>query len=110
MSACQVLIVLSSIFVCIGFTKEFNKKNVDIAVKVVTHWEDLGEKLSLPGYKLKEITMDLAHKGTSRQKSEMIDLWLRYDVTASWGKLCEALEQIDERRLAYEIRAVVGRT
>ena len=77
---------------------------------MVTHWEDLGEKLNLPGFRLREITMDLAHKGTSRQKSEMIDLWLRYDVNASWTKLCKALEHIDEHRLAHEIRAVVSRS
>ena len=90
-----------------GFTREFNKKNIDMAVKVVGRWEELGESLNLPSYKMKEIAMDMAHKGLVRQRSEMIDLWLRFDVNASWKTLCTALEQMDENKLAHEIRTVV---
>ncbi len=79
-------------------------------MKLVEHWENLGTYLDLPDYKLKEISVDLAHKGTPRQRSGMIDCWLRYDTSPSWEKLCKALDQIDERRLACEIHAIVRET
>ena len=58
-------------------------------------WEDLGEKLQLPYHKLREIGVGLAYRGPSRQKSEMVDLWLRHDLNPTWEKLCIALEQMN---------------
>lgn len=87
---------------CAG--KEFNRKNVDHLLTDVISWEELGEKLSLPRNKLKEIGADLCHKGVNRQKSAMLDLWFRYDTGASWEKLSTALEEMTERVLAEKIR------
>lgn len=70
----------------------------------VMEWEELGENLSLPKNKLKEIGADLCYKGISRQKSAMLDLWFRYDTGASWAKLSTVLEEMGEKVLAEKIR------
>ena len=70
----------------------------------VVDWETLGDKLSLPEHRLKEIHVDLFHKGNVRQKAAMLDLWFRYDTSASWEKLAKALEQMEEKVLADKIR------
>lgn len=67
-------------------------------------WEELGEKLSLPKSRLKEIGADLCYRGINRQKSAMLDFWFRYDTEASWEQLSTALEKIDEKVLAKKIR------
>ena len=67
-------------------------------------WEELGEELSLPKSRLKEIRHDHCYRGLNRQKSAMLDLWFRYDTEASWEKLSAALQELDERVLAKKIR------
>ena len=67
-------------------------------------WEELGEALSLPPSKLKEIDTDLCYKGVGRKKSAMLDFWFRYDTSASWKKLSDALWEMKERVLAQKIR------
>ena len=64
-------------------------------------WYDLGTKLGLPDYKLKEIWLD--YTGTVQQRQEMISKWLAYDTEASWNKLARALEEIGMRVVAKEI-------
>lgn len=76
-----------------------------MALKDLTEWEELGEKLSLPMPKLRMISRDFFHRGYSHQKSRMIDLWFQYDTEASWNRLCQALEQIDHHVLAKSIRS-----
>jgi hypothetical protein len=78
---------------------------VDLLLKDITaQWEELGEKLLLPKRKLREVSVDLFHRGVSRQKSAMLDFWFGYDTEASWKKLSDALEEMDERVLAKRIR------
>ena len=41
--------------------------------------------------------------GISRQRSKMVNTWLKSDPAASWSKLCGALERVGERALAQDI-------
>ena len=64
-------------------------------------WYNLGTKLGLPDYKLKEIRQDCT--GTVQQRQEMISKWLAYDTEASWSMLARALEKMGMRVVAKEI-------
>lgn len=91
--------------ILVSFTdKNLTKKNVGMVLDDLTDWERLGDKLELRSSRLKEIYQDAFHKGTIRQKTEMIDFWLRSDTEATWEKLCRALEEMDENVLARDIR------
>ena len=74
-----------------------------MALKSVDDWEQLGEYLDLPPTKIRVIRADFVHKGLNRQRSEMIDQWLKHDIGPTWEKLCAALELMGEKRLAHEI-------
>ena len=82
----------------------FTRRNKDYILTNIIEWEELGEKLRLPEHRLREIRADLCHRGVSRQKSAMLDLWLQYDVGAGWERLSRALEEMDQLVLANKIR------
>lgn len=73
-----------------------------MVLKNVTDWETLGGKLGISDSKIKEISLDF--RGNNHQKCEMIGFWLKSDTSATWEKLCKALEQMDENVLAKQIR------
>jgi len=68
----------------------------------VPDWYNLGTKLALPDYKLREIRLDST--GTVQQRLDMISKWLAYDTEASWNKLAGALEEMGMHVVAEEIR------
>lgn len=73
-------------------------------MKDLTKWEILGGELDIPGRLLDGIREDYFHKGIQFQKSKMIETWLKSDTEQSWDKLCKALEEMDEKVLAKNIR------
>ena len=76
-------------------------KDAVLAVKDVTEWHDLGLQLGLPEAKLKSIAAHPDIKGHLRM---MLSEWLSYDPEASWEKLAKALDAIDKRVVAENIR------
>ena len=67
----------------------------------VDKWETLGINLGLKKYKLKEI--DRSKLGDiALCRLDLIDLWLRSDIYASWEKLIEALTKMDDYSTTIE--------
>ena len=75
--------------------------NIDSILTKVLDWYNLGTKLGLPNYKLREIWHDCT--GIVQQRQEMISKWLAYDTEASWNKLARALEEMGMRVVAKEV-------
>lgn len=67
---------------------------VNELVKVI-EWERLGLSLGIKKHKLQEIKTYRSNNG-SLCKLDLLDLWLRSDVHASWSKLVDALKSLDE--------------
>ena len=68
----------------------------------VTDPHTLGIKLGIEAADVKRILQD-AGSTTERQKSGILDHWLRNDFNASWPTLVKALEKMDHKRLAEKL-------
>ena len=82
-----------------------SKLTTDILVhelKDVTGWECLGFYLGFGMADIKEIEQD--HPNTARRRMEMLDRWMRKEVSPSWEMVIEALEKMSELRLAHQLR------
>ena len=77
--------------------------NVTAALRTLIDWHFLGVELGVHKSQLDMIEGDYSH--IRRRRNELINVWLSNDTQASWRKLCRALEDIDERALAAEIRS-----
>ena len=74
-----------------------------VAVKDVTaEWYDLGVHLSLPVYVLDSIKAECLPVQESMR--EMLKKWLDHDPETSWEKLAYALEAMDKRAVAENVR------
>ena len=71
-------------------------------LKDVTGWEYLGFYLGFGMADIKEIEQD--HPDTARRRMEMLDRWMRKEVSPSWEMVIEALEKMSELRLAHQLR------
>ena len=74
------------------------------AISKVNYWFGLGEHLGMEFHVLEEIRMDEVKFGLGHQRSTMVHKWLSSDLKASWNKLCDALDAIEERAAAEDIR------
>ena len=77
--------------------------NVTAALRTLIDWHSLGVELGVHKSQLDMIEGDYSR--TRRRRNELINVWLSNDTQASWRKLCRALEDIDKRALAAEIRS-----
>ena len=68
----------------------------------VTDPHTLGIKLGIQAADVKRILQD-AGSTTERQKSGILDHWLKNDFNASWSTLVKALEKMDHKRLAQRL-------
>jgi len=82
---------------------ELNLKNVTIVLKTVTKWYNLGLQLGVSDYELSQIQCNYP-QDNSRCKSEMLSHWFNNAEDQSWDVIADALETIDYRKLANEIR------
>ena len=88
-----------------GFTDgSLTQNNIDVMLKSVSDWQNLGTKLGLPDHLIEEIRMDVNVYGIVRQRQRMITRWLDYDLNASWSKLADALEEMGSNKVAKDIR------
>ena len=68
----------------------------------VTDPHTLGIKLGIESSAVTRILQD-AGSTTERQKSGILDHWLKNDLNASWPTLVKALEKMDHKRLAERL-------
>ena len=104
-----VLCTLGLIATAVGgkspkFSCELNINNLRQAVQDVNEWQMLGEELGVPWNKLGSIKRDPTLSYDLR-KVEMLRMWWKNDLDASWAKLSEALDQMELHHLAAMIRA-----
>ena len=64
----------------------------------------LGINLGLPKHELSKIQQNYALQGNDQQRVEMLDLWLQRTPNATWEDVVRALEQMEENRVAENIR------
>ena len=76
-------------------------KDVVLAVKDVVEWYDLGLQLGLPDSTLATIAQ---HPDVDGRRRMMLSNWLQSDLEATWEKLAAALDAIDKRVIAENIR------
>ena len=76
--------------------------NLSSELKTVTDWHQLGINLGIETHELLRIECD--HQGNERRKLEMLNLWLRRNQKASWGDVVSALKEMEENRVAENIR------
>ena len=76
-------------------------------VQKIADWFMLGVHLGVPNEELNKIDQrfSVSH-GVERCKAELFDLWLRRNPSARWGDVASALEQLNEKALASELRAL----
>ena len=89
----------------LAMSDRVSKLTTDLLVhelKDVTGWQYLGFYLGFGMADVKEIEQD--HTDTARRRMEMLDRWMRKEVSPSWEMVIEALEKMSELRLAHQLR------
>ena len=97
------------IFCVLGLTTppNLNKLNPFIT-RMALHYYTLGLELDIVNSKLRITQNDSTRfPGNEEKCREMLSLWLDNDESATWEKLCKALERIDQRALAGDIREII---
>ena len=78
-------------------------KELKIALKSVSDWYSLGIYLDLKSHQLK--TIENNHRGDNeRCGTEMLDCWLNNTATPTWEAIIKALDWMEQRGVADEIR------
>ena len=75
--------------------------------RMAINYYDIGLELNIGNDKLRIIQHDLRFPNLEEKCREMLNLWLENDISATWGKLCEALERKNQSVLARDIREVI---
>lgn len=75
-------------------------KDLDL-IKLVD-WQGVGLQLGIEDYKLQRIQLDYKQHGD--QKREMFRIWLRTCPNPNYGDLVKALEAVEEKKVAQQIR------
>ena len=84
--------------------KELNIYTVDIA----SFYLDLGLQLNIPNENLQLIDKEHSLPSLREKCQKMLEEWLERDTTATWKKLCQALQQLRKNSLALKIEADIN--
>ena len=72
--------------------------------EMAPYYYSIGLELDILNSRLKNIKTDSNFSGNEEKCREMLGVWLANDTSATWEKLCKALESTDQRVLAENIR------
>ena len=72
--------------------------------RMASQYYDIGLELDVINSRLRIIRDDPNFPGLVNKCQEMLTLWLEGDTSATWEKLCRALERRDQNVLARDIR------
>ena len=88
-------------------TSSLNVRLLVTKVQKIADWFMLEVHLGVPNEELNKIDQrfSVSH-GVERCKAELFDLWLRRNPSARWDDVASALEQLNEKALASELRAL----
>ena len=75
------------------------------ALSDIHDWETLGLRLDVTWSTIKQIANDSNSGAPQLCRASLLDYWLRNDAEPSWEKVASALEEMDRRDVAREIRA-----
>jgi len=64
---------------------------INVIPQYAARWEELAAILGLKYYEIDNISKDYANRGSIEGCAAMMMKWLRKDLTASWGKLDDAI-------------------
>ena len=78
--------------------------------RMALHYYNIGLELDIVTSKLRIIQNDTRFPGVEEKCREVLNLWLESDLSATWEKLCKALERIDQSVLAKDIREKIRST
>ena len=67
-------------------------------------YKEIGLELGIDNPKLITIEDEPSLSDLTRKCRRMLDVWLQGDPTATWKKLCDALEEKGKATLAHQIR------
>ena len=96
-------VFFSSFFSLSLIDSSLTYQNVTAALRTLTDWHSLGVRLGVEKSRLDAIKIDYAQWGVTRQRDEVISVWLCSDTQASWSKLGRALVDMELNVLAEEI-------
>ena len=71
------------------------------------NYYDIGLELDIINSKLRIIQDDLKFPGLEEKCREMLNVWLDNDTSATWEKLCKALDRKNQSVLAKDIREMI---
>lgn len=74
-----------------------NVKNLLNALKDVPNWQLLGIQLGMSPAQIHQIS-------SPNPMMDLLDLWLNFDSEPSWEKVATALDEMDKKKIAREIR------
>ena len=74
------------------------------------HYYNIGLELDIITSKLRIIQNDSRFPGFEEKCREVLNLWLESDISATWEKLCKALERTDQCVLAEDIKKMIHST
>ena len=89
-----------------SMTSSLNVRLIVTKVQKIADWFMLGVHLGVPKEELNKIDQQFLSQGVERCKAELFDLWLRQNPSARWDDVASALEQLNEKALASELRAL----
>ena len=72
--------------------------------RIAICYHDIGLELDIVNSKLRIIQEDLRFPGSEEKCRQMLNVWLDNDTSATWEKLCKALERNNLNVLAQDIR------
>ena len=71
---------------------------------MATHYYEIGLELGIDNNQLRNIQNNPGFLGPVEKCREMLAVWLGNDTSATWEKLCKALETTHQKVLARDIR------
>ena len=78
-------------------------KNLSFELSTVSEWFQLGIKLGILPSHLRQIEQEVP-ADTFRRKIEVMDLWLKNDLGASWSHIVTALREMGDMTTAERIK------
>ena len=76
----------------------------DIIARMAPYYYEIGLELDIINSQLRIIQEDSRFPGPEEKCRKMLNVWLEGDTSATWEKLCKALERKNQNVLAGDIR------